>query len=318
MENLTLTPVFKVGISVHCLGVQSIRGKCVSEQYVTANGIRLAYQEFGDPGNPVMLLIMGLAARGYRVIRFDNRDIGLSEKMDGAKVPHALKLAVSARFRLPLNVPYTLHDMTEDAVGLMDALDIGAAHVVGASMGGMIAQLLAGHHPYRVLSLTSVMSTSGCRSLPAADPKITLHIMKRPVNGDEDALHDHAMRTWRMIGSPGYPPTDEALREKITASYRRSFYPQGHRRQMAAIVASGDRVSLLKKIIAPTLVIHGTDDPLVPVEGGIDTARHVRDARLELIEGMGHDLPQPLLPHFVDLIGSHADAALKEASAIAS
>lgn len=298
----------------------------MTEKYVTANGIRLAYDEFGDPQDPVMLLIMGLgtqmiawpddfceqlAARGYRVIRFDNRDIGLSEKMEGARVPHVLKLAVSARFKLPLDVPYTLHDMTMDAVGLLNALKIKAAHVVGASMGGMIAQLMAGHHPFRVLSLTSIMSTSGCPTLPGADAKISLHMMKRPVNADRETLEDYALRTWRMIGSPAYPPTEEALREKIARSYRRSFYPQGHRRQMAAILASGDRVATLKRIMAPTLVIHGTEDPLVPVAGGIDTARHVPGARLELIEGMGHDLPQPLLPHFVDLIGSHADEALK-------
>ena len=305
----------------------------MSEQYVTANGLRLAYDEFGNPDDPAMLLVMGLgtqmiawpvdfcerlAARGYRVIRFDNRDIGLSEKLEGTRTPHAFRLALAARLGLPLKVPYTLFDMAKDAVGVLNALDIGAAHIVGASMGGMIGQLMAGLYPFRVLSLTSIMSTTGRKTLPAADPKVSLHMIRRPVNADRQDLEDYAMETWRLIGSPGYPPTDEALREKIAASYDRSFYPAGHRRQMAAIIASGDRVELLRKVIAPTLVIHGKDDPLVPVEGGIDTADLVPGARLEVIDGMGHDLPVPLIPHFVDLIASHADEALSEPEAMAS
>jgi pimeloyl-ACP methyl ester carboxylesterase len=235
----------------------------------------------------------------------------LSENMEGTRVPSFLRLAASARLKLPVKVPYKLQDMADDARGLLDALDIKAAHLVGASMGGMIAQLIAGHHPYRVLSLTSIMSTSGCRSLPGADRNVGLHMVRRPTGGDAEAMQEYSLRTWRLIGSPAYQPSDEALREKLALSYQRSYYPQGHRRQMAAIMASGDRVAVLKKILAPTLVIHGKDDPLVPVAGGIDTARHVPGAKLELIDGMGHDLPQPLLQHFVELIGSHADAALK-------
>jgi pimeloyl-ACP methyl ester carboxylesterase len=298
----------------------------LSHRYARANGLELAYDEFGDPDHPAMLLVMGLgtqmiawpeefcrglAARGYRVIRFDNRDIGLSEKMEGAAVPGMVRLAASARLKLPVKVPYKLQDMADDARGLLDALDIKAAHLVGASMGGMIAQLLAGHHPYRVLSLTSIMSTSGCRSLPGADRNVSLHMVRRPTSGNAEAMQEYALRTWRLIGSPAYQPSDKALREKLALSYQRSYYPEGHRRQMAAIMASGDRVAVLKKILAPTLVIHGKDDPLVPVAGGIDTARHVAGAKLELIDGMGHDLPQPLLSHFVELIGAHADAALK-------
>jgi pimeloyl-ACP methyl ester carboxylesterase len=293
----------------------------MKEQYVTANGIELAYDEFGDLGHPVILLIMGLgtqmiawpeefclglAARGYRVIRFDNRDIGLSQKMDGARVPHMLRMAAFSRFNLPFQVPYKLHDMAQDAIGLLDALDIGSAHIVGASMGGMIAQLIAAHFPFRVLSLTSIMSTSGRKSLPGADRKVAMHMLRRPASTDAQVLQQYAMRTWRLIGSPAYQPSDDALREKLSRSYQRSYYPAGHARQMAAIMASGDRVVALAKIMTPTLVIHGKADPLVPVAGGIDTARLVRGAKLELIEGMGHDLPQPLLPHFVDLISTHA------------
>jgi pimeloyl-ACP methyl ester carboxylesterase len=296
----------------------------MTEKYIRANGVELAYDEFGDPEAPTILLIMGLgtqmiawseefceglARRGYRVVRFDNRDIGLSQKMEGASAPGMLKLAAFSRLKLPLKVPYKLHDMAEDAIGLLDALDIQSAHVVGASMGGMIAQLMAGLFPYRVLSLTSIMSTSGCRSLPGIDREVSMHMVRRPAKTDAEALQQHAMRTWRLIGSPAYQLSDQALREKLERSYRRSYYPPGYLRQMAAIMASGDRVSVLKKVQAPTLVIHGKSDRLVPVSGGIDTARHVRGARLELIEGMGHDMPQQLLPHFIELIGSHADNA---------
>jgi pimeloyl-ACP methyl ester carboxylesterase len=296
----------------------------MTEKYVRANGITLAYDEFGARSNPVILLIMGLgtqmiawpeefcaalAARGFRVIRFDNRDIGLSHKMDGARVPNMIRMAAWSRLNLPLKVPYRLDTMAQDAIGLLDALDITAAHVVGASMGGMIAQLMAAHFPSRVLSLTSIMSTSGRKSLPGVERKVALHMLRRPAGADADVLLEHSMRTWRLIGSPAYQPTDAALREKISLSMQRSFYPAGHTRHMAAIMASGDRVALLKKITAPTLVIHGKADPLVPVAGGIDTARLVRGAKLELIDGMGHDLPQPLLGHFADLISAHAGAA---------
>lgn len=294
----------------------------MSEMYVSANGLQLAYDEFGNADDPVILLIMGLgtqmiawpvefceglAQRGYRVVRFDNRDIGLSEKMDSAESPNLIKLAALSRLKLPTKVPYKLHDMAEDAVGLMDALDIGSAHIVGASMGGMIAQLVAGIYPFRVLSLTSIMSSSGHRALPGPKREVAMHMVRRPRNADAAALQDYGVRTWRLIGSPAYQPTDEALREKLSASYQRSYYPAGYTRQMAAIMGSGDRVSLLKKILAPTLVIHGKADVLVPVACGIDTARHVNGARLELIEGMGHDLPKELLGHFVELIGGHCD-----------
>jgi pimeloyl-ACP methyl ester carboxylesterase len=296
----------------------------MAEKYLRANGIELAYDEFGDSRDPVILLIMGLgtqmiawpeefcrglAERGYRVIRFDNRDIGLSQKMDGVRVPHILKVAAYARLKLPIKLPYRLDTLAHDAIGLLDALDIGAAHIVGASMGGMIAQLMAGHFHLRVLSLTSIMSTTGRKSLPGPQRKVALHMLRRPATKDTKTLIEHSMRTWRLIGSPAYQPTDAALREKITLSFQRSFYPAGHTRHMAAILASGDRVAVLKKITAPTLVIHGKADPLVPVAGGIDTANLVRGATLELIEGMGHDLPQPLLARFVELISAHAGQA---------
>lgn len=296
----------------------------MTEKYINANGIELAYEEFGDPKDPVMLLIMGLGtqmtawpddfctglvAQGYHVIRFDNRDIGLSQKMDNLPTPKLLKVMLFSRLKLPLTLPYTLDDMASDVIGLLDALDIASAHIVGASMGGMIAQIVAGHFPRRVLSLTSIMSTSGRKSLPGPDRKIALHMLRRPVKGDAQLMHQHAMRTWRLIGSPAYPPTDEALSDKLNRSYKRSYYPAGHSRQMVAIMAGGDRVAVLKKIVAPTLVIHGKDDPLVPVSGGVDTAHLISGAKLELIEGMGHDLPVELIPKFVELISSNAGEA---------
>lgn len=297
----------------------------MSHKTLQANGIELAFDEFGDAGQPAVLLIMGLgtqmiawpepfclalADQGLRVIRFDNRDVGLSSKMDSAPVPNILKLALFSRLNRKLKVPYTLHTMAEDAIALMDVLDIEAAHIVGASMGGMIAQLMAAHFPYRVRSLTSIMSTSGRRSLPQADSKVMRHMARRPRKASPEALLEYSMRTWRLIGSPGYQPTDEELREKILAGYERSYYPAGYTRHMAAIIAGGDRVKDLAKVMAPTLVIHGKQDPLVPVEGGIDTANLISGAKLELIEGMGHDLPKELLPTFVELISSHIETGL--------
>jgi pimeloyl-ACP methyl ester carboxylesterase len=292
----------------------------MSEKYARANGLRLAYDEFGEPGQPVILLVMGLgtqmiawpesfcrglAQRGFHVIRFDNRDIGLSEKLDGARVPKIPGLALSSRLRLPTRVPYRLRDMAADTVGLLDSLGIPRAHFVGASMGGMIVQIVAAEHPDRVLSLTSIMSSSGDRRLPSARPEVMAAMLKRAVGIEKPDL-ENTVAFWRLIGSPAYQPSDAALIERIQASYQRSFYPQGYARQMAAIIADGSRVSLLKRIVQPTLVIHGKQDALVPVECGIDTARHIRGARLELIDGMGHDLPEPLLPRFVDLITGHA------------
>ena len=297
----------------------------MSERYIEANGIRLAYEEFGDPAHPAVLLIMGLgtqmiawpeslcrglAQRGYRVIRFDNRDIGLSEKLEGRRVPAILKLLAYQRLNWDLEVPYTLHDMALDAVGLLDSLGIPHAHIVGASMGGMIAQLVAGEHSERTLSLVSIMSTSGHKSLPSPDLKVARQLLSRPRSNDRQALLEHSMRTLRVIGSPAYQASDEELKAKVVASASRSYYPAGFLRHMAAIAASGDRVETLKKITAPSLVIHGNDDVLVPVACGIDTARYISGARLQLIDGMGHDFPQPLMPYFVELIGDHLDAAI--------
>ncbi|MCZ6488145.1 MAG: alpha/beta hydrolase [Gammaproteobacteria bacterium] len=288
----------------------------MQHSFIEANGLQLCYDEFGTAGRPTVILVMGLGTQmiswpepfcqriadgGYRVIRFDNRDIGLSQKLDGEKIPGLLQMMIAGRLGLSFRVPYTLADMAADTVGLMDALGVARAHLVGVSMGGMVSQLVSSEFSHRVLSLTSIMSSSGARHLPGASAQIRRHMMRRAPPGENNYLR-HAMRTWQLIGSKAYPPDPDALRERLLTAYRRSYYPQGYLRQMAAILASGDRVELLRSLRLPTLVIHGTDDPLVPVEAGVHTAELVPNSRLELIEGMGHDLPRQLLTKLADLI----------------
>ncbi len=244
-----------------------------NERFLHANGITIAYDEFGDPWNPVIVLITGLglqmiswpaefcehlARSGFRVIRFDNRDIGWSEKMEGQQAPDMMQLAMAARFGFPVKVPYTLTDMAQDTVGVLDALGIEAAHLVGASMGGMISQIVAGKFPDRVLSLTSIMSTSGAWYLPAPDHKVTRQMIKSSGAAPGDDIAD-AIATWRLIESPGYRLSDSDLRAQLTAAFERSFYPAGYFRQIAAILASGDRIGLLRRIRKPALVIHGAN-----------------------------------------------------------
>lgn len=292
-----------------------------NEKFVTANGIQIAYDEFGNPEHPAIILIMALgtqmiswteefcntlASHGFRVVRFDNRDVGLSAKIDYKRRISLPGILLRSRFGLPFKVPYQLNDMAQDTVGLMDALGINKAHIVGASMGGMIAQLIAALHAERCLSLTSIMSTTGNRRLPRATREATQLLINRPQDPSEETAIRHGLNVWSVIGSPAYPPEPEDLKERLRRSWRRSVYPRGYRHQMAAIVANGDRRRLLKKITAPTLVIHGNADVLVPVEGGIDTAKNIPGARLEIIDGMGHDLPQQLIPQLTELIATHA------------
>jgi pimeloyl-ACP methyl ester carboxylesterase len=208
-----------------------------------------------------------------------------------------------------VRAPYTLDDMAHDTVGLLDALQLERAHVVGASMGGMIAQIVAAKFPRRVDSLTLFMSTSGNPRLPGPRLELQLRLVRRPPAEDRETLIRHSMQTWRLIGSPQYPPDEDILRAKVERSYDRSSYRHGLARQTLAIIASGSRVPLLRRIEAPTLVIHGAEDPLVPVAAGHDLVRHIPGARLSIIPGMGHDLPAPLLPTFSRLILQHAREA---------
>ncbi|MEP4147870.1 MAG: alpha/beta hydrolase [Halioglobus sp.] len=291
----------------------------MSESYIQANGVRLAYEEFGSASDPAILLIMGLgtqmiswplslcnglASAGFRVIRFDNRDIGLSEKMENAHIPRAPRMLLRTTLGLPLKVSYTLDDMAEDLIGLLDALRLNRAHLVGASMGGMIGQIATSRNPNRILSFTSIMSSSGNPKLPGAARKVVRTMVKRSLGIEKPNLKN-TIAFQRMIGSPGYPQSDEELKMKVLDSVTRSLHPEGYSRHLAAIMASGSRVKLLKNITAPTLVIHGRDDALVPLECGIDTARHIPDARLEIIEGMGHNLPEALMPRLLELIAGH-------------
>jgi len=293
-----------------------------NEQYIVANNIRIAYDEFGDTTHPPLVLIMGLgtqmiawadsfcqniADHGFRVIRFDNRDVGLSDKIKVEYDVSIPKLLLRQRLRLSLKAPYTLHDMAKDTIGVLDALDIKAAHIVGASMGGMISQLVAANFPERCLSLTSIMSTTGNPALPAADWRVSKQLISRPQSLNEEAIVAHGIKTWRIIGSPDFPASDEELRLKILRSFRRCSYPKGFRHQMAAIIKTGDRRELLNKISAPTLVIHGKQDVLVPMQGGVDTANNIKGARLKLIEGMGHDFPAQLQPRIARMICKHIE-----------
>ncbi len=291
---------------------------------IEANGIMLEYEDHGDPGAPPMLLVMGLGAqltlwpmelveslmaRGFRVIRYDNRDIGLSHKHDGARAPGMVRQMLMKRFGFNPQVPYTLADMAADGAGLLDALGIERAHVVGASMGGMIAQHIAFSHPRKVISLTSIMSTTGNPRLPPARKEALKVLTQRPASMEEAVLVAHGVRVGRTIGSPGYPADEERLRANVTRDFRRGFYPAGMPRQLAAIIADGDRRARLAKVAAPTLVIHGEGDPLVPVEGGRDTASAIPGARLKTVPGMGHDLPPELVDEIADAIADHARSA---------
>jgi pimeloyl-ACP methyl ester carboxylesterase len=289
-------------------------------KYLQANGIQLAYDEFGSKDDPAVILIMGLgtqmiawhedfcrdlASRGYRVIRFDNRDIGLSQKMSDQKTPGLARLALAQKLGISVKVPYRLYDMALDTVGLLDALQIDAAHFVGCSMGGMICQIVAAKYPSRCLSLTSIMSNSGARNLPGPKGEVIRQMAKR-ANGDREARIEQAVITWQLLGSPGYQMPPDEIREMILTSIERSYYPPGYARQLAAVMTSSDRVRLLKTIKVPTQVIHGLDDPLVPVSGGVDTAERIAGAKLELIPGMGHDFPRALWPKFIELIVANA------------
>jgi len=287
-----------------------------------ANGITLEYEFLGDPGAPVIVLIMGLGMQlvawpdefcqrlvqdGYRVLRFDNRDCGLSQQLDQLGTPHIGRSIVRALLGLPVRAPYGLQEMASDTVGLLDALGIGSAHVVGASMGGMIGQLVAALHPERVRSLTSIMSTTGARHLPQPSLRVRAELLRRPDDpSNVDSLVEHYERLFSVIGSPGYPTPPEEFRARIRRAVERGYHPAGFLRQLGAILATGDRTPLLDQVRCPTLVIHGKADPLVPYAGGVDSAYRIRDSRLVLLDGYGHDFPPQLYGRIATLIISHA------------
>jgi pimeloyl-ACP methyl ester carboxylesterase len=291
--------------------------------FVAANGITLCYDTFGDPSAPPMVLIMGLAAqmilwdddfctelaaRGYWVIRFDNRDIGMSTRFPEARTPKFAEMALAQVTGVRLRVPYTLRDMADDTVGLMDALGIKTAHVVGASMGGAIAQEIAIRYPARLRSLTSIMSSSGSRLLPGPTPKAMARLGKKVPLDRAGYVREYVV-TWSILNGDRLPFDAERTRGHGELTYERGINPAGAARQLMAIVASGSRKRALRKVRVPALVIHGTDDPLVPVEAGYDLARTIPGARLVLIEGMGHSFPRVVWPRIIDAIAQHAAQA---------
>jgi pimeloyl-ACP methyl ester carboxylesterase len=297
---------------------------------VEANGIAIAYDSFGSQDAEPLLLISGLgvqmirwtapfcamlAAQGYRVIRFDNRDVGLSTHFDHAAVPELTALAQALGRGERPDVPYTLHDMANDAVALLDMLEIERAHIVGRSMGGMIAQLVASEYPHRTLSLTSIMSSTGNPGLPPPTPEAMAMLMRRAPHPseDEEGFLAHGIAVSRVIGSPGYPPDEAAQRAQALAEVKRAYNPAGFGRQIAAIAITGDLRARLNTIVAPTLVIHGAADNLVPAAGGRDTASNIKDARLRIIEGMGHDLPPELYVDVTSAIAGNARRAHRHA-----
>lgn len=285
------------------------------------NGIKLTFEDKGAKDAPAILLVMGLGgqltlwpdefvdalvAHGFRTIRYDNRDVGLSTRFEAAGVPNLKWMFVKSMLRLPVRPAYTLADMAADGIGLLDHLGIAKAHIVGASMGGMISQHIAARYPERTLSLTSIMSTTGNPRLPRAQKEAMTVLANRPMSGDPEDMIAYSVRAARVIGSPAYPAAEERLQRRVRHDFERGWYPQGVARQMAAIVADGDRRAMLKTIAAPTLVIHGEADPLVPIAGGKDTAANISGARLMTIPGMGHDLPLALVDTLADAVAGHA------------
>jgi pimeloyl-ACP methyl ester carboxylesterase len=292
---------------------------------VTPNtGIEIFYEDNGPADAEVILLVMGLGAQmtlwpdelvaalvgdGFRVIRYDNRDIGLSQKFEGARAPSPAIQVLRKKIGFPAKVPYTLKDMADDGIGLFDALGIAKAHVVGASMGGMIVQLMAIHHADRLMTMTSIMSTTGSGKLPQAE-KHAMDALVAPLKSlEEEAVVAHGINIARNIGSPAsaeFPFDEEAQRARVLRTMRRSLYPAGLPRQLAAIIDDGDRTSRLASVRTPTLVLHGEADPLVKLAGGEATAKAISGARLVTVPGWGHDLPIPLIPRIAGEIAAHA------------
>ena len=298
------------------------------EQFVRANGIDICYEMFGEPNAEPMLLIMGLgaqmvlwddafckelAARGFRVIRFDNRDIGRSSKLSGGTRVTPLELLKLRFLKIPVAAPYKLLDMAKDTVALMDALSIPSAHLVGASMGGMIAQEIAISFPQRVRSLTSIMSTTGNPKVPPPTREAAMLLM-RPTPQTKEEFFARFMQTWKLLRVGNFPQDEARDPMRAERIFERGLHYEGSARQLRAILASGNRKPRLQMVKAPTLVIHGTVDPLVHPFGGKDTAASIPGARLMMVDGMGHALPIEMWPQIIDAISAHAHGAAAKAA----
>jgi len=288
---------------------------------ISANGITLEVDDQGPPSGEPLLMIMGLGmplvawpdalvqmlvSRGFRVIRFDNRDIGLSQHFDALGKPNLAWAGMRYTMHLKVRAPYGLADMAADALGVLDVLGLASAHVVGASMGGMIAQHLAATRPERLRSLALLMTTSGSRRLPQPGLRVRRALLSRPAGGDAAAVVAHLQRLLRVIGSPAYPPDPALQQQALRAMVTRSWHPAGTARQIVAVIADGDRTPLLGRISAPTRVIHGLADPLVPAAAGRDLVARIPGAAADFVPGMGHDLPPALFGHFADGIAENA------------
>jgi pimeloyl-ACP methyl ester carboxylesterase len=291
-------------------------------QQVSANGLQITYDSFGDPADPVIILIMGLgtqmihwndhfcqllASKKLRVIRFDNRDIGKSTWLINDSVPSAVDFIGHILFNKKVNAPYLLDDMANDTLALMDALSVKKAHLVGASMGGMIAQCMALKSPNRISSLTSIMSTTGNRSLPKPKTRVSAKLLKSAAK-DIEKYVVQSLSVWRMLHGEHFPFDQEGVEKMIRNSWQRGFNPAGVARQLSAIIDSPDRTTGLQKLQVPSLVIHGDIDPLVPVRCGIATAEAIPGATLKILKGMGHTLPMQLWPQIVDDIAEVSNA----------
>lgn len=289
-----------------------------------ANGIEIEYETFGSRQDPALLLIMGLGAQltlwpeslceglagqGFFVVRYDNRDVGLSTDFDEAGLPNLMDAMARLMKGETVDAPYLLSDMAADAIGLLDALDIDRAHMVGGSMGGMIAQVIAATYPQRTRSLVSIMSTSGRYGLPAGKPEAVAMLSAQPEGTEREQLIAHGMKLRTVISGPGYRTDPTAMRALVERNIDRRYYPPGAARQYLAIMASGPRVDLLKTVKVPTLVLHGEDDPLLPVEYGRDVAALVPGAKIETFPGWGHDVPEQMVPKLVASVSTFCKAA---------
>lgn len=291
---------------------------------IQSNGLSFEVEVTGAEAAPAVLLTMGLGmqlvawpdsliqslvAAGFRVIRYDNRDIGLSSHLDSLGQPHFIWQLIKSRMGFAMHSPYSLQDMAQDALGILDSLKVERAHLIGVSMGGMISQRIAATAPQRALSLTSVMSSSGAPGLPGPRGDVGRALMKRPPSSRPEDVVAHTLKIFALIGSPGHPQDMPVFKQHLLDGVRRSYHPKGVSRQLMAIMSDVGRSRLLAKIQCPALVIHGTADPLVPIVCGRDTARRISGARFEAIDGMGHDWPPGVAQRMSELIVPHLQTA---------
>jgi pimeloyl-ACP methyl ester carboxylesterase len=301
--------------------------KLMFENVIKVNGVDIGYQLHGDPLHPTLLLIHGLStpltgwprtmvdafvAANFQVLLLDNRDIGCSELLDSLPIPNMAWVITKLKLGLSIKAPYQLEDMMRDVIGLLDVLNLDEVHVVGASMGGMIAQLLAIHHPQRVKTLTSIMSTTGYKKLPPIEKNIRQTLAHTPASKEYQDRKAYHIKKWQVIGSPDYPTSDEDMDLYVDSMLQRGITAKGTMRQMLAIMAAGNREGELSKLTTPSLVIHGDRDGLVNLAGGKATANAIPNAKLKIYPGMGHDFPAQLIPNIVDDIIDHANSNVGE------